>query len=326
MAKATLGKPGQMIAWLSYLFLLYALLCAYISAGGDIVHHLLALINISTPNWLGAIIIVVILGAIVIRGIYSVDIVNRGLMSVKFVIFFVLIALIAPHVTITELLPGGSSIKIATIMVMITSFGYAIIMPSLRSYLNSDTKKLRQAILIGSLIPLFFYLAWIAVVQGVIAKTGSGGLLQISHSGHAVSGLTNALRIRLNNVWITDIARVFTSICALTSFMGVSLALTDFLADGLKLKKQGKSAMLIYTVTFLPPLAIVLFYPGIFITALGYAGIFCVILLMLLPAAMAWGGRYVTKIAGGYQVIGGKPLLIIEMIIACGLIVWAFTL
>ena len=40
MAKGTIGLPGQIIAWISYLLLLYALLCAYI-AGASAVLHLL---------------------------------------------------------------------------------------------------------------------------------------------------------------------------------------------------------------------------------------------------------------------------------------------
>ena len=47
------------------------------------------------------------------------------------------------------------------IMVIINSFGYAIILPSLRSYFKSDVRMLRRAILIGSAIP--HYILWIAV-------------------------------------------------------------------------------------------------------------------------------------------------------------------
>ncbi|WP_328287250.1 aromatic amino acid transport family protein, partial [Legionella pneumophila] len=36
MAKSTLGLPGQVIAWITYLLLLYTLLAAYISGGSDV--------------------------------------------------------------------------------------------------------------------------------------------------------------------------------------------------------------------------------------------------------------------------------------------------
>ena len=62
--------------------------------------------------------------------------------------------------------------------------------------------------------------------------------------------------------------------------------------------------MVLYIIT---ALLIVLFYPGIFISALSYAGIYCVILFVLLPALMASSGRYSKNIAHGeYRVSGGK--------------------
>jgi tyrosine-specific transport protein len=95
----------------------------------------------------------------------------------------------------------------------------------------------------------------------------------------------------------------------ITSFLGVSVCLTDFLADGLRLEKKGKNNLLVYGLTFVPPLVIVLFLPNIFVQALTYAGIYCVVLLILLPAWMVWAGRYHRHIAGEYAVWGGKLLL-----------------
>jgi len=69
--------------------------------------------------------------------------------------------------------------------------------------------------------------------------------------------------------------------------------LCDFLADGAKINKTSKKGILVYVGTFIPPLSVVLLAPNIFIAALSYAGIFCIILLMLMPALMVWSG--VTK-------------------------------
>src|SRR5579863_4183924 len=41
MAKQTLGKPGEWIAWSAYLLLLYAVVSAYIAGGQDVFHGLL---------------------------------------------------------------------------------------------------------------------------------------------------------------------------------------------------------------------------------------------------------------------------------------------
>src|SRR5262245_54256588 len=61
MAKATLGKGGQLVAWLANLLLLYSLLSAYIAGGGDFLHNLLAITGVKIPNELACILFAVIL-------------------------------------------------------------------------------------------------------------------------------------------------------------------------------------------------------------------------------------------------------------------------
>ena len=60
MARATLGLPGQIVAWLSYLLLLYCLLSAYIAGGGDVTQHLLASLHVSLPYWLSAVVFILV--------------------------------------------------------------------------------------------------------------------------------------------------------------------------------------------------------------------------------------------------------------------------
>lgn len=290
MAKATLGFWGQIITWLVYLLLLYSVLCAYIAGSSDILRAILIAIHIPISQWLATILTTTILGYIVFRGIVSVDMINRGLMSAKLIIFVVLIVTIMPRIKLHNLFLGDYGFRIDAFMVMITAFAYAIIIPSLRSYFNSDVKKLRLIILIGSCIPLVVYLLWITAIQGLIPSAGADGLLHIAESGHTTSLLMTATSKYIHSAWLGKFADVFISICAITSFLGVALCLSDFLADGLQIKKT-KGKIIIPTLTFLPPLLIVIFAPGIFVKALSYAGIFCVILLILLPIVMWFKGR-----------------------------------
>jgi tyrosine-specific transport protein len=319
MAGLTLGRVGQTITWVIYLLLLYTLLCAYISGNSDVLQGLLAAMHIDIPRWLDTLIVVMLFAAIVYQGIYSVDIVNRILMGSKIVIYLLMVVLIAPHIKFNWLASGDHKIRLATIMVIITSFGYAIIVPSLRSYFNSDIKQLRKVIFIGSLVPLVFYIVWLAIVQGVISLPD---LRAVAKSSHAITDLVLLLNHSLNIKWLSLFSRVFISICAATSFLGVSLCLFDFLADGIKLRKKGHDGLLVAVTTFVPPLVVIIFAPGAFILALQYAGIFVVILLMLLPAVMAWRGRYINEIDGSYRMIGGKALLATQIVISLLLLGW----
>jgi tyrosine-specific transport protein len=322
MAKTTLGVPGQIIAWITYLFLLYTLLAAYISGGSDVFNGLLANINITLPSGLTSFLFTLLFGFLIYNGIRTVDYVNRGLMFGKLGVYLLLVVIISPHIQIPAWHGGSARAITGSLMILITSFGFASIVPSLREYFDDDIKTLRKVILLGSLIPLICYIIWDAIIMGVVQREGDGGLIALMSSDHATSGLTDALSHSVNNQWITGFFSFFSSICMITAFLGVSLGLFDFLADGLQLKKNGPQGKLTWALTFIPPLAVVLINPGIYLHALSYAGICCVILLLLLPAVMAWRGR---KLDTGESILflpgGNLSLAMVGVIAVTALII-----
>lgn len=326
MARSTIGPFGQIISWINYLLLLYSLLCAYIAGGSDLFHNLFLASAIDIPAWISAIIFTTIFGTVVFFGIRTVDYTNRGLMVIKFTAYFLLVMLLAPLVSTAKLLDGNiHNITSATaIMVTITSFGYAAIVPSLRVYFQGDVAKLKKAIFIGSLIPLLCYIAWDIMIMGLIPLQGEHGLISILNSQNSTSDLVNTLNAQAGSHSIAFFTKLFTSICVLTSFLGVGICLVDFLADGLNMERKGVNNVFITLLTFLPPLLIVLFFPGIFVKALKYAGIYCVVLLILLPAWMAWNGRYKQQFVTKFKVLGGKPLLFCLIIFSLIMIVQGF--
>jgi tyrosine-specific transport protein len=104
-----------------------------------------------------------------------------------------------------------------------------------------------------------------------------------------------------------------------TSFLSVSLSLSDFLSDGLKVKKKGLFGNgLVLGATFIPPMALVLFYPNAFLMGLEFAGISVFILMIFLPPLMAWIGRYRKPLSNpiSYQMPASKPILIFLLVFA----------
>ncbi|WP_043873601.1 amino acid permease [Legionella massiliensis] len=310
MAKSTLGLPGQVIAWVTYLLLFYTLLAAYISGGSDVLNGILQRANLDFPSWLTSLFFTIIFSLVVYGGIRSVDYVNRGLMFGKLGVYILLVILISPHINVSTLNGGSMKAIGGSLMVLITSFGFASIVPSLREYFHDDVHSLRKVILFGSLIPLSCYILWDAVIMGVIHREGSNGLIALTTNAHATSGLTNALSAAVDSNWVTGFFSFFTSICMVTAFLGVSIGLFDFLADGLTLKKTGLQGRSTLALTFIPPLAVVLINPGIYLHALSYAGICCVVLLLLLPALMAWKGRRLGPEEETWIVPGGNLALV----------------
>lgn len=323
MAKATLGKPGAFVCWTIYLLFLYALVSAYIAGGQDVLHGLLNVAGISTPLWLSGIIFVFLFGSIVIAGIRHVDLFNRLLMIFKLGSVFILMVLITEHIDISNYNAGRAEYIFPALTVAITSFGFSIIVPSLRNYFQDDITKLRIAILVGSFLPLLCYIAWDAVIFGLVPLSGEFGLERLVDANQPVTELLASINHYIPTEKIIFLSRAFTSICVLTAFACVSLGLSDYLADGLKVSKETRGKYLITLATFLPPLLIVIFYPKAFILLLSVAGLCCVILQALMPAMMAWHCRYVKNIKMSYQVIGGKFTLMLA--IATSLVVIAIS-
>lgn len=323
MAKRTLGPLGRAFSWVAFLLLLNSLLCAYIAGGSDLFHDFLADRGIVLSHATATLLLTCLLGGVVYGGIRTIDYVNRGLMLVKFGALFLLLLLLMPHVTLTHL-AAGSFVQVtsgAAMLVTVTSFGFAAIVPSLRVYFHGDVRKLRVAIIVGSLIPLVCYALWDAVIMGVLSLDGEHGLLAIMHADNSTSHMVDALNARVNQTSVSVFTHMFTSVCMATSFLGVALCLVDFLADGFGYEKKGLKNVFIHLLTFLPPVIVVLFYPNAFVAALRYAGLICVMLMMLMPTLMAWNGRYRHGLASGYQVAGGKFLLVIMILISVFMIV-----
>src|SRR3990167_7086286 len=321
MARATLGVTGQAVAWVTYLLLLYSLLAAYITGGGDFFQSLFAQGGLPVTTAISSILFTCALGFIVYLGIRSIDYVNRILMFSKLGAYILLVVLIAPLLAPIKLKGGELSYLLHSATLCVLSFGFATIVPSLRIYFNDNKKQLQQAILLGSFIPLICYILWNMSIMGVIPRDGSNGLIALLASNRSTSELVEQLNVILHHPIITDIARFFTSICLATAFLGVSLGLTDFLADGFAIEKKGWKHIAILLVAFIPPLLIALFYPGAFVKVLSYAGIYCSILMILLPALMVWRGRYHKQIANGFRVPGGKWLLSLLIIISVSVII-----
>ena len=291
MCKKTLGKGAKIATWVVYLLLLYSLISAYLASTSDVFRALLSFSKIPLPHFVSTLLVTVILGYIVYSGIGAVDFLNRFLMTIKLVVFALLVGFMAPQADFTLLSKGSFDFTWGSWLVIITSFGFAIIMPSVSQYLNYNKKRIMRVLFIASVIPVLLYLIWIATVQGLLPRFGPGGLVALNHAADTNSALMSGLSASTGYESLKSMSYIFISISSLTAFLGVSICLIDFLADGLKKQKKGKDGLLIFILTYAPPLIIVLFRPQVFTTALAYAGFFCLYILIFLPIAMLLAKR-----------------------------------
>ncbi|KYN89603.1 tyrosine transporter TyrP [Vibrio cidicii] len=326
LAKQILGPRGKLIASFSMLFLFYALCAAYIAGGGaQFATRVTQWFGVQVDGALATTLFTLLVATIVTIGTSTVDKVNRVLFTLKIVAMVAVLFFLAPNVSQAYLLsmPLEQGLVVASIPVIFTSFGFHGSIPAIVRYLDGDTGSLRKAVLFGSLIPLVIYIFWQIVTLGVVKQDD---LLANS----ALSGLIAQLAITVHQSQLGTLVGVFADLALLTSFLGVSLGLFEFLGDTLK-KQQGNSNRVIAAVvTFTPPLGFALFYPQGFITALGYAAIALTILAIFLPVAMVnkvrkQNPQRAYRVAGGQVSLlltGGVGVLIVtaQLLISLGLL------
>ncbi|ELN6932558.1 aromatic amino acid transport family protein [Vibrio navarrensis] len=306
LAKQILGPKGKLIASFSMLFLFYALCAAYIAGGGaQFATRVTQWFGVQVDGALATTLFTLLVATIVTIGTSTVDKVNRVLFTLKIVAMIAVLFFLAPNVSQAYLLsmPIEQGLVVASIPVIFTSFGFHGSIPAIVRYLDGDTGSLRKAILFGSLIPLVIYIFWQIVTLGVVKQDD---LLANS----ALSGLIAQLAITVHQSQLGTLVGVFADLALLTSFLGVSLGLFEFLGDTLKKQQENSNRVIAAVVTFTPPLGFALFYPQGFITALGYAAIALTVLAIFLPVVMVNKVRKQNP-QRAYRVAGGQVSLLL---------------
>ena len=281
MAEKTLGKWGKIVSWIFYLLLLYSLLAAYISACAPLFDLAFrSVFDKTIPSWITPFFLPVLFSGFVCLGTQGIDYFNRILMIGLVASYFLLTGTASTHIELTRLLHIDFTASLIAIPVIITSFGYHIIIPTLTTYMDHKEKNLRKIIFIGSIIPLFIYVFWQVVVLGAVPFSDLLGAW--SKGLPATEPLSRIVQGGL----MSSCSRFFSFFAIITSFLGVSLSLSDFLTDGLKIKKSWEGRLMAIGLTFIPPLVFVFFCQKSFYVALEYAGVFVAILLGVIPSLM----------------------------------------
>ncbi len=312
MAKRTLGLPGSIASWIAYLLLLYATTAAYISGSTSLLNLLLKNgLGIVLPGWVNALSFTLVFGFFVFFSMRAVDYLIRGLLSVKGILIIVTILLLMPYVDFTKLLSSDSQSRYiwAALPIFLNAFGFHFVIPSVTSYCNKDAKALRKIIIIASLIPLVIYILWLMVTLGIIPLSGSHSFERIADTGGSVGGFIDSLGYLVHDKTVNGFINAFSNIAMTTSFLGVSLGLFDFLADGCKRDDSHKGRLQTALLTFIPPLGFAILYPNGFILALEYSTIFAVILEIFLPALMAYKLVRIKELHSEYHCVFNRPLM-----------------
>lgn len=311
MSKRLLGPYGESAAWVICLIFLYTIICAYTTGMAEIIGGLLEINLFHVPSIILSVLSILIISFPIYFGMTLVNIFNRIIVISMFIAFVALSASIVPHIGLGHLLASPIHSPMMALPIVFTSFGFLIIIPSLRSYFEDNIKYLKISIIVGSFIPLIIYMLWVAVVMAAIPAVGKDSLQVIVTQSEPIKYMAKILILHTGNFKISIFIQVFMLFALMSSFIGISLGLYDFLSDGFPALQNRLGKLKLLILTFLPPLIIVLTQNHLFIAALGFAGLMSTILFGLYPVMLVWAGRYVHNLKTLYRMPGNRLFLLL---------------
>jgi tyrosine-specific transport protein len=314
-----LGKLGARMAGGAYLFMHYALLVAYISQGGEILADAAAKIGgvQILPTWLGTTTFTLLFGGIMYLGREKfIEKLNSAFVGIVIVSFLGLLFLASRHIQSSQLLFQNWSTLGSAISVMSVALFFQNVVPLVVTQLEGDTRKIRQSIFMGSVIPLIMFLAWNAVILGSV----SSDMVHGASGGRTVFDPLQILRTGGAGEWLGVLVSIFSEFAIATSFIGFVYGLLDLFKDIFFTQGKFSNRLPLYSLALFPPMALGTLNPSIFFTALDYTGTFSISVLGgIIPALMSWKQRQEQENLDSINqplVPGGKATLIVMIGVA----------
>lgn len=323
MAERTFGPLAKTVVWITFLFLFYALNVAYITGSAKIVQGLFEQVSgkVFSANLIASLLSLFVVWAILFGYRYVIG-ANRWLMGVLILSYITLVVFCSPMIHVENLMHTNWGFAIFTLPVMMVSFGFQNLIPSLTDIYGGNPRSMRRVLWGGGFLTLVIYLIWQCVVLGVVPLNGPYGIIDnIAHGREAGTALTAITKQPLIGLFTW----AFALSAILTSFLAQSLSLLDFIADGLGMDKDVRFERLILSLLAVgPPFIISLINPNLFLQALSFAGGICAMILFgIMPALMCYKGRYHRNKKNPqthFRVPGGRGLLVAVIVISFAVI------
>lgn len=316
--KHTLGSFANFVNTLTLSFVLYILTYAYISGGSSIIVHLLSNHDLVLSQAVAGLLFSIGLAFIVWLNTHWVGRIITILVSALLLTIALAVSGLLSEVdpdSLRNTRPEYALFMFAAIPYFLTSFAYHGNVPSLVKFYSGNYLQVRKCMLIGSLITLTIYILWCVSTMGNIPRELFPGIIA---AGGNIGDLVATLVGVVNTDQLTYLLKIFASIAVISSFLGVSLGLFDFIADKFNLADSGSGRFKTALITFVPPMLGGVLFPNGFIYAIGMAGLCACIVAVIIPALAVRKSRQQFK-QQAYRVWGGDVLNV--LVLAYGLTV-----
>jgi tyrosine-specific transport protein len=255
-ASRYLGKWGKFGMMLSMVISLYGALIAYLIGEGATLH---SLFKTGSPL-LYTLVFFVLTTFIVYKGVKATGRTELLFISLLIVVVVVIGIFSISEITLSHFSVFNPANFFLPYGVIFFAYFAMVAIPELNEVLGSERRKMKKAIVIGSLLPIFLYIIFSVVVVGVV------GLENFELLGPNEKIATIALGLYAHPV-LGVLANVLAFLAMFTSYLPISIALLGMYHYDYKLPR-----IVAFGLTSVIPLAAVLFNFTTFIEVLAVTG------------------------------------------------------
>jgi amino acid permease len=301
-AEKYLGKNGKRFMAISMVIVIYGALTAYIIGEGAALH---AIFGVGSPLLYSLLFFLL-----------TLIIVSKGIKATGKAEFFLIIMLLLIVVLIGVFSYSQIDLQHFTLFdagkffipygVVLFAFMGTPAIPELQEVLGNQKKKLKKAIIVGSILPIILYIAFTFFIVGIV------GLQDFTLLEPNQRIATIALSIYAQPI-LGIFANILAVLAMFTSFLVLGIALVDMYHYD-----YGISPRLALLLTFSLPFVMVLFNLTTFIAILGVTGAFAGGLEGILVMLMYWkakklGTRKPEYVMGKHRVLGWLLIILFSL-------------
>jgi len=248
-AEIYLGKTGKFLASLAVFISVYGALLAYLIKTGEFLN---LIFNGYNPIFF-SLLFFIFTSLALFFGLKSISFLEGLLVSFLLILIVLISFLGATEINLTNFTSLNLNFLFLPYGVILFAFFGASVIPEMEEILREQTKQLKKAIIIGSLIPLLVYLLFTSLVVGICGPLTSDD---------AVFGLVGFLPD-----WIIRLGALLGVLAMSTSYLTLGYVLREVWRRDFK-----KPKMVSFFLAILPSLILFLLGAKNFIQVLGLTG------------------------------------------------------
>ncbi|MDD3987563.1 MAG: aromatic amino acid transport family protein [Candidatus Omnitrophota bacterium] len=278
MYQAYFGSIGKWIATIANLVILYGSLVVYLSGATAII---IRVITIQIPREIIILLFFLPLTAITITNPKKLFKFNALFVVLLIVSFAALVLMGEKFVDTRRFMHSDWGMFAPALPIIVMAAYFHNVIPTVSKQLDWNVKWIFTVIFITSVIGLIMNSLWIQVGIGALPLTGNNGIVHaLNNNLPATVPLGQAIKAPL----FIPFSLLFALLAIITSYLSFGNATLDFIDDMMANYFKVKNRVLVLVIAFLPPLAVTVFWPNIFLKALDFVGgIGVVILFGILP-------------------------------------------